>query len=351
MTYDKLGDALQNLVEGSQPIRGRLGYSVSGQYMVSVPNSPELFYVRTGKQSFVTAYHNGRCAPVPDLPVLLERVKVRGKYRHSIVGVDFTEENKTGVEAEATIGTHHHGRFSPLAYEIDARLILQFRVRPLDGTNLYVRHGFYKHLGMSYWWPGGNINLASLIPQETNRHAWVIIGIDTESAPHKLKAVRGNLHPVSLPLTGQHIAQVAFSGIPLCAVRVSHGKTRFTEHDFEALHNLLYSDHGETSAGGNIQIMTITTSVGSPFPILMADDTTHIQSVAVEVTHPFGVGSTLTIGEPGNSSNLMAANENILSRVGMYTVEARKSYPGETSVHVYVSTVGQTGSATVTIYY
>ena len=162
-----------------KPAKGKLGYTVGGEYSVSVPGNEALVYVRFDDGSFAQVYHRGRVAPIPDLPV---EVGLDGTGNLVILGGDPARPGAVAGAAGAyEVGLHSHARGSGMEFPVDARLLTPVRASPEGdspdgGLVVRVEQGAYWYGGALRWWGGGSITLTP--PATTNQWAWMVIGID-----------------------------------------------------------------------------------------------------------------------------------------------------------------------------
>lgn len=227
--YGRLENALRRALASAAkpPIKGTLGYTVGGEYAVTVAANPAQYYVRFADGSFAQVYHRGRVAPVPDLPV---EVGSDSAGNLVILGSD---PARVGLFAGAhEVGPHSHARGSGLEFPLDPRLLTPIKAAPLGGLRVSVAQGAYWHGGQLRWWGGGAILLSA--PASANSWAWVVVGLDAEAGA--LIAASGAALVVSAPLDPATIAAVGLGGaIPLAAVRLRNGQTELDEADFEDL--------------------------------------------------------------------------------------------------------------------
>ncbi len=213
-----------------KPAKGRLGYTVGGEYSVSVPGNDALVYVRFDDGSFAQVYHRGRVAPVPDLPV---EVGLDGTGNLVIVGGDPARPGAVAGAAGAyEVGLHSHARGSGMEFPVDARLLTPVRASPDGGLVVRVEQGAYWYGGALRWWGGGSITLTP--PTSANQWAWIAVGIDP--AAEALAVASGSAVSIAAPLEPSTIPAIGLMGmIPLAAVRVAQGQTELDEADFEDL--------------------------------------------------------------------------------------------------------------------
>ncbi len=214
-------------VDGVKPAKGRLGYTVGGEYSVSVAQNDALVYVRFDDGSFAQVYHRGRVAPIPDLPV---EVGFDGAGNLVILGGD---PARPGAVAGAyEVGLHSHARGSGMEFPVDARLLTPVRASPDGGLIVRVEQGAYWYGGSLRWWSGGSIALTP--PASANQWAWIAVGID--AAAGSLVSATGTAVSIAAPLEPSTLPAIALAGaIPLAAVRVAHGQTELDEAEFEDL--------------------------------------------------------------------------------------------------------------------
>ncbi len=228
--YQRLETALSRLIDGEQPIKGTLGYTIDGVYSVTVAENPAKYYVRfadgIGGGGFAQVYHRGRVSPVPDLPV---EVGFDSAGNLVILGGDPARGEL--FDGGHEVGPHSHARGSGMEFPIDPRLLTPVKAAPLTGLTVDVAQGAYWYGGSLRWWGGGTITLTP--PASANRWAWVVIGLDP--AAGTLAAVSGTAVVVSAPLEPSTIPAISFDGLPLAAVRLRNGQTELDESEFEDL--------------------------------------------------------------------------------------------------------------------
>ena len=234
--YQRLETALSRLIDGEQPIKGTLGYTIDGVYSVTVAENPAKYYVRfadgIGGGGFAQVYHRGRVSPVPDLPV---EVGFDSAGNLVILGGDPARGEL--FDGGHEVGPHSHARGSGMEFPIDPRLLTPVKAAPLTGLTVDVAQGAYWYGGSLRWWGGGTITLTP--PASANRWAWVVIGLDP--AAGTLAAVSGTAVVVSAPLEPSTIPAISFDGLPLAAVRLRNGQTELDESEFEDLRYPLVS--------------------------------------------------------------------------------------------------------------
>jgi hypothetical protein len=238
--YDELTRAIQgfgnSFEEKKELIRGVLGYTDSdGVYAVKEPGNSALYRVRIDNRSFVTAYHNGRCNPDPDLAVWLE---IDDMGRYIINSVDITLANIENRDNPSQVFTapHSHGRGSGMEFPIDPRLLSAFQIRPISGLQIYINGGAYQYEGQWKWFGGDTIDLTTYVPSSANKHRWAVLTLDHPTSTIVVKT--GTEQSITSPLTLEQIESITVTGIPIGAVRLRNGQTSILETDLEALHIL-----------------------------------------------------------------------------------------------------------------
>lgn len=239
--YDDLSRAFQdfgNSFEGKKVlISGQLGYTDSNNlYAVKEPTDQSQYRVRLENRSFVTAYHNGVCAPEPDLEVWLEMDNLN---RYIINGVNLTGARTSNRTNPSQIFTapHSHGRGSGMEFPIDTRLFSPFQMRVITGLQLYINAGAYEYEGKWSWFGGATVNLTSNVPATPSRHRWVMLSLDHATA--SITVTNGALQSTASPLTNDQIESIISTDIPIGAVKLRNGQTGISEIDMESLHILL----------------------------------------------------------------------------------------------------------------
>jgi hypothetical protein len=221
-------------------LRGKLGALIGGVYTVAADDAH--VYVRfaadgssagvSGGISTARVAHHGRCPPIPDLAVWLER-EPDGWV---VAGVDADGDASAALPG-VELAAHTHDRYSASAYLSDDRLRLKLHVkRPDAGLVAAVNAGVYLRDGVPTWFGGAALDLTPYRPITAGHHAWCVLGIDP--AAGALTAVSGASQPLALTLLPDQIAAVPFdwlTRIPICAVQLRHGMTTLDEADFEAL--------------------------------------------------------------------------------------------------------------------
>ncbi len=213
-----------------KPVKGRLGYTVGGEYSVSVAGNEARVYVRFADGSFAQVAHRGRVAPIPDLPV---EVGFDSAGNPMILGVDPQRPNAAAGAAGAyEVGLHSHARGSGMEFPVNTRLLTPVRASPDGGLTVRVDQGAYWYGGLLRWWSGGSLTLTP--PAGANQWAWMVVGID--AVAEAVITYSGSAMVVSAPLEPSIIPAISLVGaIPLAAVRVAHGQTELDEADFEDL--------------------------------------------------------------------------------------------------------------------
>lgn len=226
-SYARLEKALARLVGAEKPLKAVLGYSIDGEYTVTVPGSAAKYYARFPDGSFAEVYHRGRASPVPDLPV---EVGFDSAGNLVILGGD---PDRAGLFAgDYDVGPHSHARGSGMAFPIDPRLLTPVKAAPLGDLVVGVAQGAYAFGAALRWWGGGTITLTP--PGSANSWAWVVVAID--AAAVGLVAVSGAAVAVSAPLDPSTIPAIGLAGVlPLAAVRLRNGQTELDDDDFEDL--------------------------------------------------------------------------------------------------------------------
>ncbi len=220
-------------------IRGILGYADSnGVYAVKEPTDTAQYRVRLDNRSFVTAYHNGVCAPTPDLAVWLE-IDELGRYIIRKVDLTVAITSNRDNPSQVFTAPHSHGRGSGMEFPIDPRLLSPFQIRVVSGLQVYINGGAYQYEGQWKWFGGDTIDLTSSIPGAANRHRWVVFVLDHPTSTINL--VLGALQATTSPLTLEQIESITVTGIPVGAIRLKYGQTAILETDMEALHILAHS--------------------------------------------------------------------------------------------------------------
>lgn len=210
-------------MDNDQPIKGILGYSIDGEYAVSVPDNPAKYYVRFAGGGFAQVDHRGRVAPIPDLPV---EVGVDRVGNMVILGGDPARGSLFPGVYE--VGPHSHARGSGMEFAVDPRLLTPVKAAPLTGLTVGVAQGAYWIGGSLRWWGGGAIPLTP--PAGSQTWAWVVVGID---AAGSLVASTGAAISITAPRDPSAIpALVPAGSIPLAAVALEHGQTELDEDDF-----------------------------------------------------------------------------------------------------------------------
>lgn len=228
--------------------KGKLGYSLNGSYSV-VSDDPMKYYVRFPDGFFVKAYHDGKCPPSPDLPVLV--LDARGK-RPQIYSVDRDLLASWGGSASGAqqVGPHTHQRYSGLEFDIDLRLIKQLSLRVEDDLTVSVGAGFYWWEGSLLWFEGEEIDLTDDIAGLTaDKQAWCIVAIDPTL--NELVTVVGTEFDQTLLLSPTDILDIDLTGyIPSTAVKIYDGQTAFKESDFESMLPIGTGLGGNVAGGG-----------------------------------------------------------------------------------------------------
>lgn len=227
--YGRLEAALSRLMTQKleKPLKGVLGYGADGDYAVSVADNPAKVYVRLDGGGFAQAYHRGRVAPVPDLPV-----EVGEDSAGNLVILGGDPSRSVLYPGAHEVGWHSHARRSGMEFPVDTRLLTPLKAAPGDGLTVEVAQGAYLHGGTLRWWSGGSLTLTP--PEDAHTWAWVVIGLKA-SAGVLISGI-GAAQVVSAPLDVAAIPSLALGGaIPLAAVRVANGQTALDEDDFEDL--------------------------------------------------------------------------------------------------------------------
>lgn len=225
--YQRFARALARLSSTEKPLKAALGYSIDGEYSVTVPGNAAKYYARFADGSFAEVYHRGRASPVPDLPV---EVGFDSAGNLVILGGD--PERAALFAGDYEVGLHGHARGSGMEFPVDPRLLTPVKAAPLGGLVVHVAQGAYADGAALRWWSGGTITLTP--PGSAHTWAWVVVGINAEAGV--LVAFSGTAVAVSAPLEPSTIPAVGLVGaIPLAAVRVRNGQTELDEDDFEDL--------------------------------------------------------------------------------------------------------------------
>jgi len=239
--YDDLTRAFQDFGDSFEDkkvlISGQLGYKDSSNlYAVKEPTDQSQYRVRLENRSFVTAYHNGVCAPEPDLEVWLE---VDSLNRYIINSVNLTGARTSNRTNPSQIFTapHSHGRGSGMEFPIDTRLFSPFQMRVITGLQLYINAGAYEYEGKWSWFGGATVNLTSSVPATPSRHRWVMLSLDHATA--SITVTNGALQSTASPLTNDQIESIISADIPIGAVKLRDGQTGISEIDMESLHILV----------------------------------------------------------------------------------------------------------------
>jgi len=239
--YDDLSRAFQDFgdsFEGKKVlISGQLGYKDSSNlYAVKEPTDQSQYRVRLENRSFVTAYHNGVCAPEPDLEVWLE-IDSLNRYIINSVNLTGARTSKRTNPSQIFTAPHSHGRGSGMEFPIDTRLFSPFQMRVITGLQLYINAGAYEYEGKWSWFGGATVNLTSSVPATPSRHRWVMLSLDHATA--SITVTNGVLQSTASPLTNDQIESIISADIPIGAVKLRDGQTGISEIDMESLHILV----------------------------------------------------------------------------------------------------------------
>ena len=225
--YQRFARALARLSSTEKPLKAALGYSIDGEYSVTVPGNAAKYYARFADGSFAEVYHRGRASPVPDLPV---EVGFDSAGNLVILGGD--PERAALFAGDYEVGLHGHARGSGMEFPVDPRLLTPVKAAPLGGLVVNVAQGAYADGAALRWWSGGTITLTP--PGSAHTWAWVVVGINAEAGV--LVAFSGTAVAVSAPLEPSTIPAVGLVGATRRAGGgVRNGQTERDEDDFEAL--------------------------------------------------------------------------------------------------------------------
>lgn len=239
--YDELTRTIKEHDEQFQPKpirqRGLLGYTVNSVYSVVEPTDSAQYRVRLDNKSFITAYHNGRCAPQPDLSVWVIQDEL-GRYFVESVDVTVVSSSNPNNPSQAFTAPHSHGRGSGMEFPIDPRLFSPFQIRPFSGLEVYVNGGAYQYEGKWNWFGGDTVNLTASVPATVGKQRWAILLLDHATA--SITVTNGALQGLASPLTLDQIESETLKGYPIGAIRLRYGQTGIAETDMEALHILVH---------------------------------------------------------------------------------------------------------------
>lgn len=237
--YDELKRAIEEhdtqFVKKPKRYRGQLGYTVDGVYSVIEKTNTAQYRVRLDNKSFITAFHNGKCAPQPDLSVWVIQDEL-GRYYIESVDVTTILSTNPNNPSQAFVAPHSHSRGSGMEFPIDPRLFSHFQVRPVTGLEVYVNGGAYEYEGHYNWFGGDTVNLSSSVPSISGKQRWVILSLNHNTA--SITVTNGAMQSITSPLTIEQIELMQFGGYPIGAIRLRHGQTSISETDIEALHIL-----------------------------------------------------------------------------------------------------------------
>jgi hypothetical protein len=221
---------------------GRLGYQdSSGNWVLDVPGWPYHVYVRMGRDEETATLHkvlNHAVAPVPDLPVWVERT---AEGTLAIVGVRAVEYQvfAGGTRTGATVAPHTHEPGGGMVDPVSVRRIKPGLVRAYKdpttgqyGMLVYIEPFALRHQGIDKYWPGGTINLTAYLPATANTHRWVKVGLDPDTLTPV--AVAGPEKSGLVDLSAAELGAISFqSYIPCGGVKLAHSQTAISrESDF-----------------------------------------------------------------------------------------------------------------------
>lgn len=240
--YRQLEDAFSEFAKKDRVDYGFLGYAISNDYAVIVPNQPHLYRVVLDDGTYVELPHLGRVPPIPRARVI---IKYDDRNLPYIWGLDnqwILQYNKR-VAAIANIGLHSHHRGSGMEFPVDWRLLYQLSPQLAQGTRLQLIGGHYYYEGSMYYLPSQVVDYSSFVPTTANAQRWVITAINTLTNPHSIINHAGSLVSTTFLLDVSTITQVNYpsSSLPLFAVRLVTRQNQIYDQDIVSLLHLVGS--------------------------------------------------------------------------------------------------------------
>lgn len=315
--YDELTRAIEEHDAQFQPKpirqRGQLGYTVDSVYSIIEPSDRAQYRVRLDNKSFVTAYHNGKCAPQPDLSVWVVQDEL-GRYHIESVDVTNVSSTNPNNPSQAFTAPHSHGRGSGLEFPIDPRLLSAFQIRPIGGLQVYVNGGAYKYEGKWKWFGGDTLDLTASVPSSASLQRWAVLTLDHATSTITVK--NGATQSIVSPLTIEQIEAVTVTGIPIGAVRLRYGQTSVTETDMEALHILVDSFPKHNYSGTSQPTVSDDETLGYGVSSKWFDQVNQIPYVCIDATA--GAAVWVSGGGGGGSDPVSSTKETITIKKVIY---------------------------------
>lgn len=221
-----------NTTEKNGLERARIGKRVPGGMITDVPNLPGKVYIRlfrNGGVSLTTAINRGaplRANPDPtedhenDVWVKLDPKTASFIIERRVEIIDSDQPVKS-----LTVPRHRHNIGSGNEDPVEGLRFLPGLVhkRQQDSLIVKVREFTYKTATGYAKFSTTTFDLTPYLPSTSNTHAYVIVGFDP--ATEAIVAVTGTEYATTTTLTYAHIEEIAFSYIPLAAVKLKAGQT------------------------------------------------------------------------------------------------------------------------------